>query len=111
MIRNKSGAVLGNTVRDPHQSLWYYWSCIPTEDHGMDTSTHDLTTLFQQLGLPADAPAIDAFIRRHRPLPEATKLPNARFWTPAQAEFLREAWQQDAEWSEAVDELDARLRH
>ncbi|HUH38040.1 MAG TPA: DUF2789 domain-containing protein [Spongiibacteraceae bacterium] len=77
----------------------------------MDTSLHTIATLFQQLGLPADQRAIADFVGRHCPLAQHIQLPEAPFWTPAQAGFLREAWREDAEWCEAVDELDARLRH
>ncbi len=76
----------------------------------MDTTPHDLTTLFEQLGLPGDAAAIDAFIEAHRPLPAATRLADAPFWTPAQRAFLVEALGADSDWAERVDELDVRLR-
>lgn len=77
----------------------------------MDTSLHTIEALFQQLGLPADQQAIADFVGRHRPLAQTVHLPDAPFWTAAQAAFLREAWREDAEWCEAVDGLDARLRH
>jgi hypothetical protein len=65
--------------------------------------------LFRQLGLPDDPTAIDRFIAAHRPLPAGMALCDAPFWTPAQAQFLREQIGQDADWSELVDELAARL--
>lgn len=77
----------------------------------MDTSAHDLETLFLQLGLPNAAEDIQAFIDQHRnKLPPAVALPDADFWTPAQAAFLRDAIQEDSDWCEVVDELDSRLR-
>lgn len=76
----------------------------------MDTTPHNLATLFQQLGLnPAEA-AIEQFIASHRPLDDAIRLPDAPWWNAAQAAFLQEAIDQDADWAEQVDELDAMLR-
>jgi len=69
-----------------------------------------LAELFAQLGLDADGAAQRAFIAAHAPLPAYLPLPDAPFWTPAQATFLREALLEDAEWAEVVDELDALLR-
>ena len=76
----------------------------------MDTTPHNLNTLFDQLGLPSDAVAIKNFIHWHRPLDPNTPLQQASWWTPAQAEFLREAIEEDSDWAEQVDELDALLR-
>jgi hypothetical protein len=77
----------------------------------MDTSKHALPELFAQLGLQADDEGIRAFIDLHRPLAAHLKLHQAPWWQPAQAAFLKEAFDQDAEWAEAADELDALLRH
>ncbi|RCW74616.1 DUF2789 domain-containing protein [Pseudorhodoferax soli] len=76
----------------------------------MDLSTHTMHDLFDQLGLASDEAAVQQFITRHRPVPEATALPDAAFWTPAQAQFLREQWQRDADWAEVVDQLNIALR-
>ncbi|MBV8049387.1 MAG: DUF2789 domain-containing protein [Paludibacterium sp.] len=70
----------------------------------MDTSRHDLPSLFSQLGLPAEIGAIRAFIVSH-PLPRETRIHDAPFWTAAQSAFLKQALDDDAEWAEAVDEL------
>ncbi|WP_434631776.1 DUF2789 domain-containing protein [Chromobacterium sp. CV08] len=75
----------------------------------MDTSNHLLPGLFRQLGLPDEPAAIRAFISSH-PLPPRTPLADAPYWTPAQAAFLRQALDCDAEWSEAVDELAVLLQ-
>jgi Protein of unknown function (DUF2789) len=75
----------------------------------MDTSAHTLAALFAQLGLPDGEAEIEAFISAHRPLPPDLPLCDAPCWNPSQAEMLREALQQDAEWSAQVDELAARL--
>ena len=77
----------------------------------MDTTGHDLKALFAQLGLAHDADAIAAFIDQHRPLDPALTLAEAPFWQPAQREFLLEAFADDSDWVEAVDKLDAMLRH
>lgn len=74
----------------------------------MDTSAHSLSNLFVQLGLAADAASIDRFISEHRLAPDV-RVADAPFWTAAQAGFLREALEEDSDWVEVVDELDARL--
>ncbi len=76
----------------------------------MDTSTHDLSGLFQQLGLPADEAGMSSFLEAHRPLPAHVPLHEVDFWNPAQAALLREAIEEDSDWAEVVDELDAMLR-
>ena len=75
----------------------------------MDTSEHNLSGLFKQLGLPDDAASINAFISTHSPLPNACKLSDAPFWTPAQAALLREEILEDADWAEVVDQLNLLL--
>lgn len=76
----------------------------------MDLSSHTLHNLFEQLGLPSTEPDVQRFIAEHRPLPEDVKLADARFWTPAQAQFLREEIEEDADWAEVVDQLNLALR-
>ncbi len=76
----------------------------------MDTSAHNISSLFEQLGLAADEEAIRGFVRTHRPLAAAVSLDQAEFWSAAQAAFLREAIAEDSDWAEVVDELDAMLR-
>lgn len=75
----------------------------------MESQFHDLADLFRQLGLPADAAAIDDFIAAHRPLAAGMRLCDAPFWTPAQAQFLRDDLRDDADWSAAADALALRL--
>jgi hypothetical protein len=75
----------------------------------MDFSFHSLNALFQQLGLPAEDADIDIFIRDHT-LKSGTRLVDADFWTEAQSGFLQEALDEDADWTEIVDQLDSRLR-
>jgi hypothetical protein len=76
----------------------------------LDTSVHTLNNLFAQLGLPNSDKDIDDFVAKHQPLPQATRLSDARFWTPSQASFLRESIVCDADWAEVVDQLNALLR-
>lgn len=76
----------------------------------MDTTPHHLGTLFDQLGLPSDAVAIKNFIHWHRPFDPKVPLQQASWWTPPQAEFLTQAIEEDSDWAEQVDELDALLR-
>jgi hypothetical protein len=75
----------------------------------MDLSTPTMHDLFAQLGLPSDEASVQQFIARHRPLPAGVTLPDAAFWTPAQAQFLREQLQRDADWAEVVDQLNLGL--
>ena len=74
----------------------------------MDTTESNMTNLFLQLGLPADKPAIAAFIEDHQ-LPEQTALVDAPFWNDAQRQFLREELREDADWAIVVDELSEAL--
>jgi hypothetical protein len=76
----------------------------------VEMSIHNMSSLFAQLGLPSEPAAIESFIASHSPLPESVRLHNAPFWTPAQAAFLRDEFLEDADWAEAVDELNVRLR-
>jgi hypothetical protein len=76
----------------------------------MDTSSHTMEGLFVQLGLDSREEAINEFIRAHH-LSGTGELDEASFWTPAQARFIREAWEDDADWAEVVDQLDVLLRN
>jgi len=83
---------------------------MPTEKEiAMNRSTLDMPSLFAQLGQADDMPAITHFIESHSPLPGATLLHEAAFWTASQACFLREAILDDAEWAEIVDALNTEL--
>ena len=74
----------------------------------MDTTEHDLSHLFLQLGLPAEPQEIDRFVAAHK-LAKGTPMLHASFWTPAQSAFLQQSVAQDSEWTAAVDELAVRL--
>jgi uncharacterized protein involved in type VI secretion and phage assembly len=75
----------------------------------MEAPMHSLSNLFAQLGLPSDEAAIDSFIKKHRALTTSVALPDATYWTPAQAAFLREEILNDADWAEVIDQLNAKL--
>ena len=74
----------------------------------MESPMHSMSSLFAQLGLPADDGAIERFVDSHS-LDGDTALADASFWTPAQAAFLREEALDDGDWCEIVDELNLRL--
>ena len=76
----------------------------------MNKPVHSFENLFAQLGLASDAPGIRQFVASHSPLAADISLPDATFWTPAQAAFLREEILQDADWAEVVDQLNLSLR-
>lgn len=76
----------------------------------MDSPYHRFSELFAQLGLASDGESIRRFIAEHRPLPGDVMLEDAAFWTPAQAQLLRETIADDADWAEVVDHLNAALR-
>ena len=75
----------------------------------MDTCKHNFSTLFQQLGLENSEEAIKTFIMTHH-ITQYERLDQAKFWNKGQAQFLRESWEQDADWAEPIDQLDGMLR-
>lgn len=75
----------------------------------MDISPKNLASLFDQLGLPNDEASVERFIAAHCILEKGRQVWDAPFWSPSQATFLREAWEADADWVEAVDGLAQRL--
>jgi hypothetical protein len=75
----------------------------------MDMTTHDLATLFAQLGLDNSPAGIKTFIANHK-IPADMSLAQASFWTSAQASFLTENLKQDADWSDVIDQLNVLLR-
>ena len=76
----------------------------------MNQPIHHFSELFDQLGLPSNAHAIDQFLTIHTPLADHLRLHDALFWKPAQASFLKESLLQDADWSNLVDQLNNALR-
>lgn len=76
----------------------------------MESAIHRFHDLFAQLGLPSQPQEIRQFLTAHTPLAPGIGLPEAPFWTSAQASFLREALEQDSDWAELVDQLSEALR-
>lgn len=76
----------------------------------MDTSSHTLSCLFKQLGLPSSDIAIENFVQNNH-LPDEIPLDHAACWSAGQAQFIRESLNEDSDWSEIIDQLDAMLRH
>jgi hypothetical protein len=76
----------------------------------MNLLIHHFSDLFDQLGLPSDDAGIAQFLAAHSPLADTVRLPEAVFWSPAQAAFLREALLQDSDWAELADQLSEALR-
>ncbi|AOY89024.1 hypothetical protein BKP64_13095 [Marinobacter salinus] len=77
----------------------------------MDTSKHSLSTLFEQMGLASDEKSIEDFVSRYSPLPSEIALQDAPFWSESQSHFLEEGLEEDSDWAEVIDELDALMRH
>ncbi|KMQ73372.1 DUF2789 family protein [Marinobacter subterrani] len=77
----------------------------------MDTSKHNLSTLFDQLGLASGASDIEDFVTRHSPLPREVAIQDAPLWSESQSHFLEEGLEDDSDWAELIDELDALMRH
>ncbi|HWV15546.1 MAG TPA: DUF2789 domain-containing protein [Cellvibrio sp.] len=75
----------------------------------MESGLHNLTSLFQQLGLPSTPEDIQAFIARNRHLNPNVLIFDAPIWTQAQADFLREQIEGDADWAVVIDKLNTAL--
>ena len=75
----------------------------------MEHAIHPFSELFAQLGLPDDHASIQQFIATHSQLPDDMRLEEAPFWTPAQAQLLREERLDDADWAMVVDRLNVAL--
>ena len=76
----------------------------------METHTHSLTCLFEQLGLSSTDKEIQNFIRNHASLSGSVELHKANFWSVSQAAFLKQAKEEDADWAQVVDQLNVMLR-
>ncbi len=74
----------------------------------MEQPSHELKTLFDQLGLPSDGKSIDDFISAHL-LKQDAKLVEADFWSDSQKDLLREWLLADGEEAVLVDQLNVRL--
>jgi len=76
----------------------------------MQPSFHYFSDLFAQLGLDNNPEEIEAFLDKHSPLPDGIILADATFWSPSQADFLRQAQTADSDWAEVVDALNVALQ-
>lgn len=77
----------------------------------MELHQHGMVELFQQLGLGSSDKEIKQFVLEHRQRRDAVLLHEASFWSDAQAAFLKQAIEEDADWAELVDQLDVMLRN
>jgi hypothetical protein len=75
----------------------------------MDMTSNTFQNLFEQLGLETNEEAIQRFIEEHS-LAEGVALHKADFWTPAQAQFLKESYVDDSDWVVTIDQLNTALR-
>jgi len=75
----------------------------------MDCAQKTFSDLFDQLGLPSDENSIRQFCDKHH-MEDTGALPDADFWTPQQAQFLRECWHNDSDWVMLIDQLNTSLR-
>lgn len=76
----------------------------------MESPIHDLASLFKQLGLESSEKAIEAFVGEN-PVPSRLPLHQADFWNTAQASFLKQAIEEDADWAAIVDKLNTLMRN
>jgi hypothetical protein len=76
----------------------------------MEVEGHSLVKLFKQLGLDNTEQAIQGFIKKNTPLSSKVELHKANFWSASQSSFLQQSKDDDADWAEIVDQLDAMLR-
>lgn len=81
-----------------------------TKGNEMYSPIHSINALFEQLGLESSDQAIETFIAEHSPLPAQVKLYEADFWNKSQRTFIQQMKDEDADWAEIVDQLDAMLR-
>ncbi len=76
----------------------------------MDLSSHTLNSLFQQLGLPDSDQEINDFIEQNKGIDKTIALYEVNIWSSSQSAFLQESQEQDSDWTEVIDHLDAQLR-
>jgi len=76
----------------------------------MESHTHTLSSLFNQLGLDSKDSSIEQFINIHKPISKEIELSKAFFWNNSQSSFIKEMKEEDADWSGVIDQLDVMLR-
>ncbi|BDX06328.1 DUF2789 family protein [Planctobacterium marinum] len=75
----------------------------------MLNTTPTLKDLFSQLGLDSSDEGMDYFIYQNNGLPEEVHIEDAEFWTDSQRAFIKSELEDDAEWCELIDQLNAML--
>jgi hypothetical protein len=78
--------------------------------NSINKTIHHFSDLFAQLGLRDDPASIAEFLTKHSAMATGMRLPDAPYWTPAQAQFLRESLLQDSDWAGLVDQLAKALQ-
>jgi len=73
-------------------------------------SQPSFTDLFNQLGLASDPASIQRFLKQHAPLKEGIYIHEAAFWSPQQAQLLKDKLASDDDWAIVVDQLNAALQ-
>lgn len=81
------------------------------DGHPMNNTMHRFSDLFAQLGLPSDPESIAHFLAGNHGMTNGMRLPEAPYWSVAQAQFLSESLLQDADWTDWVDRLSQALQH
>jgi hypothetical protein len=76
----------------------------------MESHTHTLSSLFDQLGLDNKNTSVENFIDINSGIPGNVKLHKAGFWNASQASFLKQMKDEDADWAGIIDQLDIMLR-
>ena len=76
----------------------------------MDRSNHNMQGLFAQLGLDDTRSGIYHFVKSHKIKADDISIAEAEFWSPAQSSFISDSLEEDGDWSEIIDQLDAMLR-
>jgi hypothetical protein len=75
----------------------------------MHSPVHTMSDLFLQLGLPADASSIAAYIEDHAGACDTCALPDATIWTDSQRVFLKESINEDSDWAILAEQLTSLL--
>lgn len=76
----------------------------------MESHTHTMSSLFDQLGLDSKITSIENFIDINRAIPGNVILYEANFWNASQSSFLKQMKDEDADWSGIIDQLDIMLQ-
>jgi hypothetical protein len=69
-----------------------------------------MSDLFEQLGLASSDEGIVDFISQNKGLRQGLHIEDAELWSRQQADFIKNALLEDAEWVELIDQLNTRIR-